>query len=176
MPVRMRPPRLEPRVSTKLCPNCSADVPAIANLCKHCFHDFHVVVPKKKSPLWTLLFLAVGTSFVAAAVFAHIYGTNKVMNIAIDKGTKSIVFTTKYPDHTEAERVLWKDIAFIEYLKGASPAPYQVWVVTTSGERFEFSEGNEPQDAESRRLAESIGKSPDSIIVKDSYAGAQGRE
>ena len=46
-------------MNTKICPNCNAEVPGVAHLCKHCFHDFHVVMPKRKSPLFTLLFLAV---------------------------------------------------------------------------------------------------------------------
>ncbi len=157
-------------MSTKICPNCNVEVLAIANLCKYCFHDFLYVAPKKQSPLWTLLFLAVGTSFVSAAVFAYIYGQQKAMNISIDKENKSLVFTTKYPDHTEAKRVLWKDISSVEYLKNAGSPPFQVWVVTVSGERHEFAAGNEMQDVEARQLAETIGKP---LTEKGGYEGSR---
>lgn len=157
-------------MSTKICPNCNVEVLAIANLCKHCFHDFHYVAPKKQSPLWTLLFLAVGTSFVSAAVFAHIYGQQKVVNISIDKDNKSLVFTTKYPDRTEAKQVAWKDISTVEYIKNTRPAPFQVWVVTVSGDRYAFAEGSVMLDVEARRLAETIGKP---VTEKDEYEGTR---
>ncbi len=154
-------------MSTKICPNCSAEVPAIANLCKHCFHDFHYVPPKKKSPLWTVLFLILGTSVVAAMVFAHIYSRQKVMHISLDRETKSIVFTTKYPDRTDADRVNFGDIASVEYLKNATGKPYQVWVVTTSSKRFLYAESNDMLTTEAHRLAETISRP---LVERDAAA------
>ncbi len=154
-------------MSTKICPNCNAEVPAIANLCKHCFHDFHYVPPKKKSPLWTLLFLALGTSVVSAMVFAHIYAQQKVMNISIDRETKSIVFTTKYPDRTDADRVAWGDIASVEYLKNGEGKPHQVWVVTTGSKRYLYSESNDMLTIEAHRLAETIARP---LVERDAAA------
>ncbi len=145
-------------MSTKICPNCNAEVPAIANLCKHCFHDFHVVPPPKKSPFWTLLFLALGTSFVAAMVFAHIYGQQKVMTNVVDKETKSIVFTTKTPDDVTSERVYWKDVSAIEYLTQTRPLSQQLWVVRTDSKRFLYSESNENLTIDAHRLSETVGK------------------
>ncbi len=143
-------------MSTTICPNCNAEVPAIANLCKHCFHDFHYVPPKKKSPLWTLLFLALGTSLVSAMVFAHIAAQQKVMNISIDRETQSIVFTTKYPDRTEADRVKWSEVASVEYLLHGEGKLFQVWVVTTGSKRYLYSESDDMLTLEAHRLAETI--------------------
>jgi ribosomal protein L40E len=154
-------------VSTKLCPNCNADVPAIANLCKHCFHDFHRVEPRKKSPLWTLLFLALGTSLVSAMAFAHIYAQQKVMNISIDRETASIVFTTKYPDRTDAERVKWSDVSSVEYLLHGEGKLYQVWVVTTGSKRYLYSESDDMLTIEAHRLAETIGRP---LVERDATA------
>ena len=154
-------------MSTKICPNCNAEVPAIANLCKQCFHDFHYVAPKKKSPLWTLLFLALGTSIVSAMVFAHIYAQQKVMHISIDRETASIVFTTKYPDRTDADRVKWSDVASVEYLLHGEGKLYQVWIVTTGGKRYLYSESNDMLTVDAHRLAETI-KRP--LVERDATA------
>lgn len=156
------------RVSTKICPNCNAEVPSIANLCKHCFHDFHVVVAPKKSPWWTLLFLGVGTSIVAAWAFAYLQGQYKTSNISIDRGSQLMVFTTKYPDRTEASRVYFKDVAQVEYVKNTAPQPFMIFVVTKKGERFTFAGSGEPIDYKARDLATELGAT---VIEKDEYAG-----
>ena len=152
----------------KNCPNCHAEVPAIANLCKHCMHDFNVQAPKKSNPLWTILFLALATAMVSAMVFAHIYGQQKDTHITVDRETKSIVFTTKYPDRTDVDRVFWKDISSVEYLKNTQPLPFQVWVVTNNGDRFEYTESREMLDVDAQRLADMIGKT---VVIKDEYKG-----
>lgn len=164
-------------MSTKICPNCNAEVPAIANLCKHCFHDFHIVPPKKKSPLWTLLFLAVGTALVMSMVFAHIYAQQRLVNITIDKSTESIVVVTTFPEkeadgrnRQETVRVPWKEVASIEYIKNTEPAPYQVWFITTNGDRYEYTEGRDLLDIEAQRLSDTIHKP---VIIKDLYEGPE---
>ena len=60
-------------MSTKICPNCNAEVPGVAHLCKHCFHDLHVVVPKRKSPLFPILFFAVGSALVSAMAYGYMF-------------------------------------------------------------------------------------------------------
>ncbi|MSQ02410.1 MAG: hypothetical protein EXR71_11055 [Myxococcales bacterium] len=154
-------------MSTKICPNCNAEVPAIANLCKHCFHDFHYVAPKKKSPVWTLLFLGVGTSFVMASIFAFMYGQQKVTTSVVDRETKSMVFTTKTPHDVTTDRVYWKDISAVEDVRHAKPVPYQVWVVKTDGSRYLYAEDTDTLTIEAFRLAEKIGKT---VVPKDASA------
>jgi len=156
------------RVSTKICPNCNAEVPQIANLCRHCFHDFHVVAPKRKSPWWTLLFLGVGTSLVASLAFNYMYGQFRTQNISIDKETESIVFTTKTPDNIDAQRVFWKDVASVEYVRNTRPMTFMVYVVTSRGERHVYAGGNDPIDFKARELAELIGKP---VVEIDEYDG-----
>jgi ribosomal protein L40E len=153
-------------VNVKNCPNCNAEVPSVANLCKHCFHDFNVVVPKKKSPLFTLLFLAVGTALVSAIAYGYIYDQNKTSKISLDQETESIVFTTRYADHIESDRVFWKDVTTVEYVKNTQPRPFEVAVVTTKGERFVFEQGDDPLDYQAQQLADTI-KRP--LSVKDQY-------
>lgn len=133
-------------MSTKICPNCNAEVPSVAHLCKHCFHDFHVVVPKAKSPLFPILLFAVGSALVSAAAYGYIHNQNKAYNISIDQETQSMVFTTVYADRTVADRVYWADIRTIEYVKNASPRPYEVAVITKDGRRFIYQQGDDMLD------------------------------
>ena len=151
-------------MSTKICPNCNAEVPNVAHLCKHCFHDFHVVVPKKKSPLFTILFLAVGTALVSAGVYGYIHGQNRTFKISLDQETESIVFTTRYTDRTEADRVFWKDVSMVEYVKNTSPRPFEVAVVTLKGSRYVYQQSDEPIEYQAQQLADMI-KRP--IVTKD---------
>ena len=155
-------------MSSKICPNCNAEVPEIANLCKHCFHDFHTVAPKKKTALWTVLRQAFGTANVSAMAFSYVAGQHRMQKISVDRETKSIVFTTTWADRTEAERVLWKDVASVEYIRNTKPRPFQVDVVTTSGERYVYSSSNEPLDYEARSLGEMVGKA---VVEKDEFKG-----
>jgi uncharacterized protein (UPF0333 family) len=143
-------------LSTKVCPNCSAEVTSVANLCKYCFHDFNVVIPKKKSALFTVLFLAVGTAIVSAMAFAYIHDQNKTFKISVDQETKSIVFTTTYSDHTEADRVYFKDINAVEYVKNAQPRPFEV-AILTGNKRYVFEQSSDPLDYKAKTLAEQLG-------------------
>lgn len=153
-------------MSTKICPNCGAEVPSIANLCKHCFHDFHVVVPKKKSPLFTLLVLAFSCAIVAAIVFGYVKGQHRTYKISVDQETQSIVFTTKYADRTEADRVYFKDISTVEYATNTHPMPFEVAVVTTSGKRYIYQQGTDPLDFQAKQLGEYVQKP---VVTKSEY-------
>lgn len=151
-------------MSTKICPNCNAEVLGVAHLCKHCFHDFHMVLPKKKSPLFTILFLAVGTALVSAIAYGYIHGQNRTFKISLDQETESIVFTTTYSDRTEADRVFWKDVSMVEYVKNTSPRPFEVAIVTTKGGRFVYQQSDEPMENQAQQLSDMI-KRP--IVIKD---------
>lgn len=151
-------------MSTKICPHCNAEVPSVAHLCKHCFHDFNVVVPKKKSPLFTVLFLAVGTALVSAMAYGYIHSQNKTYKISLDQETQSIVFTTRYTDRTEADRVFWKDVSMVEYVKNTSPRPFEIAIVTTKGARYTYQQGDEQLEYQASQLSDMI-KRP--MVVKD---------
>ncbi len=153
-------------MNTKYCPNCNAEVPSVANLCKHCFHDFNLTVPRKKSPLFTLLFLAVGTALVSAMAYGYIYNQNKTYKISLDQETQSIVFTTRYADRTEADRVYFKDVSAVEYVKNAQPRPFEVGVVTVKGIRYVYEQGDDPLEYQAQQLADLV-KRP--LTIKDQY-------
>ena len=157
-------------MNTKICPNCNAEVPGVAHLCKHCFHDFHVVMPKRKSPLFTLLFLAVGTALVSAAAYGYIHSQNRTFKISIDQETKSMVFTTRYTDKTDVDRVYFKDVATVKYVMNTSPHMFEVDVVTIKGDRFVYQQSDEPLEYAARLLGENIGKP---VVIRDE-SGAPG--
>lgn len=145
-------------MSTKICPNCNAEVPSVAHLCKHCFHDFHVVMPKRKSPLFPVLLFAAGSAIVAAIAYGYMHDANRTYNISLDQETESIVFTTVYSDRTEADRVYFKDISTIEYVKNTSPRNFEVAVLTTKGERFIYMQSDEPLEYQGSQLADGLKK------------------
>lgn len=145
-------------MSTKVCPNCGAEVPQIANLCKQCFHDFKAPVVKRKSPLFSVLLLALGCAIVSAIAFGYMQDQNKTFKISIDKETQSIVFTTRYATRTEADRVFFKDIASIEYVYNTHPRPFEVAVVTAKGDRYIYKQGDTPMDDQARALGELTGR------------------
>jgi ribosomal protein L40E len=161
---------LEPLLSTKICPNCNAEVTNVANLCKHCFYDFNTPPSKKKSPLWPMIFLLFGTSMVAAMAVAYQKDAGQSSRVTIDQETESIVFTTTWADRTEAERIEYKEIASIELNRNATPMRYQIDVLTVKGERYLFSQSNSPLDMEAQKLSETT-KRP--LVVKDDSPAAK---
>jgi hypothetical protein len=154
----------ESSLSTKNCPNCGAEVPSVANLCKHCFHDFHMVVPKRKSPLFPILLFAVGTAIVTALTYGYVHGQQRTFKISVDTETESIVFTTRYADRTEADRVYFKDISAVEYVMNARPRPFEIAIVTTGGDRFVYQQADEPLDFAATQLGELLEKP---VVRKD---------
>lgn len=150
----------------KNCPNCGNDVPDVANLCKHCFHDFHMVVVKRKSPLFPFLLFAIGAAIAVAGAYSYRQGMNRTYRISVDNETKSMVFTTKTATETNVDRVYFKDVADVEYVLNARPRPFEVAVVTVSGERFVYQQAEEPLDIVAMQLSEVIGKP---VVRKDQY-------
>ncbi len=155
-------------MSTKFCPNCGAEVPAIANLCKHCFHDFNVKLPKKKSPWWSLLFLFFGCSIVLAMAFAYVNDAQRSYRVAVDEETASMVFTTTFGNgSTSAERVYFKDISKIEYVKNTRPRPFEIAVITVSGDRLVYQQGADDLDLAALALRDMTGRP---LEERDEYA------
>lgn len=128
----------------------------VANLCKHCFHDFKAPVVKRKSPLFPIVLLGLGCAIVSAIAFGYMQDQNKTFKISIDRETESIVFTTRYATRTEADRVYFKDVATVEYVKNTQPRPFEVAILTTKGERYVYKQGDEPLDYQAKQLSELI--------------------
>lgn len=153
-------------MSTKICPNCNAEVPSVANLCKHCFHDFNTIPPKKKSPWFTLLVLAASTAIVAAMAFSYIHSQSRTFKISVNKETEQIVFVTKYADKTESDTVPFREVSAIEYVQNARPRPFEIAILTTHGDRHVFQQADEQLDVQARQLGEFLDKP---VVTKDLY-------
>lgn len=145
-------------MSHKICPNCNAEVPSVANLCKHCFHDFHTVVAKRSSPLWPVLFLAFGSGVVSAMAYQSMHADSRTSRVAIDGETERIVFTDVYSDGPVSQQVFFKDIESVEYKMDGSPRPFEVAVITSAGDRFVMSQADEPLDFKARQVADMLDK------------------
>ena len=58
-------------------------------------------------------------------------------------GTPQVVFTKKFADHTETERVPFADIAKIEHIFGGPHATFEVVAIGTDGTRYTIKESND---------------------------------
>ena len=154
-------------MSTKTCPSCHEDVPVAAPRCKHCFHDFSEEPPKKSSGLVGLLGLLAAMAVIGAATFWFVSNRSGQENIVVDESTSSIVFTTKYSDRMETERVGFDEVATVELVMGGSEATWVVNVVTNDGDRKAIKLSD---DSSLKGYAEHIAAVMDKPLVEDSKA------
>jgi ribosomal protein L40E len=156
-------------MNMKICPNCNAEVPDVANLCKHCFHDFNLPPPKKNSPFWSLLIGAFGTALFGAILYTVVPSRVMVSNVTLDPETESFIFTTTYSDkRISAERVRFKDISAIELNRNASPKHYQIDLITIAGKHHTYAQSDTPLEGDAQRLADTS-KRP--LVIKDDGTG-----
>jgi hypothetical protein len=132
-------------LDTKTCPSCSAEVPVEASRCKHCFHDFAEAAakPSRSNPMIALLGFILLLCVVGGGTFYFIGERAASERTVIDPETQSIVFTKKYADRTETDRVAFSNIAKIEHIFGGPHATFEVVAIATDGERYSIKESNE---------------------------------
>ena len=130
-------------MDSKTCPSCNADVPVEASRCKHCFHDFSEVPKKKGNPMVALLAFILLLCMVGGGTFYFIGQRSASERTVVDPETQSIVFTKKFADHTETDRVAFADIAKIEHIFGGPHATFEVVAIGTDGTRYTIKESND---------------------------------
>lgn len=141
----------------KDCPSCAATVPAVARLCKHCFHDFQAVPEKKSSNNFIgLLVLLVLLGAMGAGTFGYIYSTNAAEKIVVDAETQSLVITRTTASGTTTNRVNFADVTKVEYVK--EPGEFKIVAVTTKDERFLIQLSGKPIDGHAEHVAAVIDK------------------
>jgi hypothetical protein len=145
-------------VSTKTCPNCENAVPAVANLCKHCAHDFNTPVVQPRSPWIPLGALALGTGLVAVWAFSTMRDAHKGSTVFLDEETKRVVVIETYPDRREATQVPFEDVAGLEYVKNGTPHPFEFALVSKNDERFVVSAGEASLDPKVKQYEQALGK------------------
>ena len=154
-------------MATKTCPSCSEEVPLAAPRCKHCFHDFTEAAPKKGRGIVGLLGLIAAMAVIGGIVLFGINERAGQEMIVIDEETSSIVFTTKFADHTETERVRFDEVSNVEVVMGGSTATWEVAVVTVDGSRRVV---NLSDDKSLKGYAEHIAAVMDKPLVEKSEA------
>lgn len=155
-------------MATKDCPSCGAEVPAQAPRCKHCFHDF-TEAPKKSgmSGLVGFLLMLAAMAIIGTATFWFVGQRQAQERIVVDEETQSIVFTTKYADRTETDRVKFDDVAKVEVIMGGSNATWEVVVVTVDDQRRTI---NLSKDKSLKGYAEHVSAVMDKPLVEKSLA------
>ena len=79
-------------MATKTCPACGAEVPQVAQRCKHCFHDFDETPVKKRGLVILLGFVAMMAIF-GASTLAWVFYFSVAEKIVVDAETQSIVIS-----------------------------------------------------------------------------------
>lgn len=146
-------------MSTKTCPSCQEEVPTAAPRCKHCFHDFTEAPPKKSGGPIALLGMLAVMALIAAGVF-YLKGQRPgAESVLVDAETASVIFTTKYKDRTETDRVNFDQVANVEMVTGGKGARYQIVLVTLSGDRYVLeSSDSKPLSGQAEHYAAVIDK------------------
>ena len=147
-------------MSTKTCPSCGADVPSFATVCKHCFHNFTAVAPRKTNPVVILLGFMVAGAVIGAAVFAHVYYNHAAERIVVDAETKSIVITRTTAAKTSTNRVDFAEVSRVEYVMGGDSAAFEVVAITSEGERIVIQADEQPLFGEAEKYAQVMGNKP----------------
>lgn len=141
----------------KECPSCSADVPESATRCKECFHDF-TEQPRARSggPIFLLGALA-AMAIVGSLTLWFVISRPVEEHILVDDSTQSIVWTRQYRGRVETDRLMWDDVAKLEYVLKASGA-FEIVAVTSTGERKIIQEDVHPLKTEASHYAQVMEK------------------
>jgi hypothetical protein len=146
-------------METKECPSCYADVPTVASRCKHCFHDFNEVPPKKSNNLVGLLALLAVLVTIGSGTFWYASNGMKSERILVDAATQSIVVTRTSGSGTTTERVEFSDIDKVEYIMGGETKTFEIVAVTAQGGRYIIqASGDKPLKGHAEHIASVIDK------------------
>lgn len=130
-------------MANKTCPSCGESVPAAASRCKHCFHDFNEVAPRKNFSLVGFLAFLLVLATLGAGTMAYVYYSQVQEKIVVDAETQSIVFTRTTTSKTTTERLAFADVVKIEHVLGGETATFEVVAVTAKGERYIINQSSE---------------------------------
>jgi hypothetical protein len=145
-------------MSAKECPSCGAQVPATAARCKECFHEFSEGTTSARSWFGPLIVLGSVAMIAVSAtlVLMYVFAQPVEVRTIVDEETRSVVWTTKYRNSVQTDRVMFDEVAKVEHT--GESGMFQVIAVTTSGERKVISESKSNLDSEGRRFAQMMDK------------------
>lgn len=146
-------------MSTKDCPSCGTVVPVSAARCKECFHDFTEDDPQKNSSSGPLVLLATlaAMAVVGGLTFWWIASQPVDGRILVDQESQSVVWTQKYRDRVETDRLPFADIVKLEYVLRATGG-FEIVAITTAGERRIIEEDSRPLRTEATHYAQVMDK------------------
>lgn len=145
-------------MSTKTCPECNAEVPEVAQRCKHCFHDFSEDPPTQKGGLLVLLGFIAAMAIVGSGTFAYLFHYNASQDVIVDSETRDIVITRTSASGIETERIAFDSVAKIQHVTGGDEAMIEVVVVTKEGNRYVIKESDDtPQTGHAQHVAAKVG-------------------
>jgi hypothetical protein len=123
-------------MSTKTCPSCGSEVPESATRCKQCFHDFTAVperAAKRTGPLAVLASVA-AMAVVGSVILFYVVSRPVEERVLVDEDTRSVVWTRKFRNTIETDRLMFDEIAKLEYVR-TSDGGFEVAAVATDGTR-----------------------------------------
>jgi len=131
-------------MSYKTCPSCGSDVPEAATRCKQCFHDFTEPAVKQSKRVGPVAVLA---SFAAMAVVGSLllfYVVSRPVEerVLVDEDTRSVVWTRKFRTTVETDRLMFDEIAKLEYVR-TSDGGFEIVAVATDGTRHVIQQDEE---------------------------------
>ncbi len=145
-------------MATKECPSCGAEVPAVAQRCKHCFHDFTETPKKKNKGLVVLLGFIAAMAIIGAGTMSWVFYFSGSEKVVVDAETQSVVITHKTATATSTDRIPFSDIAKVEHVMGGDHAMFEVVLVTKNGDRYTIKQSSDkPLVAHAEHVAAVIG-------------------
>lgn len=125
----------------KECPSCGAEVPAAANRCKECFHDF-TETKKRSFGLIGLLAGFTAMALVGAGTFWYIANTPVNESILVSEETHTIDFVKQYRSGAKTESLAWDEIGKLEHIIKAN-GDFEIIAVKKNGDRVRIMESRD---------------------------------
>ena len=140
----------------KTCPQCGTEAPSSAFRCKQCMYEYGAKKGRSWGPILLLATFAVMT-LVASGVFFVQSRRALEYSSVVDPETQSIRFVTTYGSGPVTENVRFDRIGRIvhEHMKNGS---FEMYVVTTDGEKKLLLSGLEPMTGQVTKYGEMMKK------------------
>lgn len=144
-------------MATKTCPNCGAEVPTVAKLCRDCFHDFTVVKPPNNGPL-ILLGLITAMSVLGALTLGWISSVPTDERIQVNGETRTVNFVRQYTTGVKTEKIPFDQITALEHVVDGGGI-FRVIAIQADGTRVPLKVSRErSQKTITEKWAELMGK------------------
>lgn len=159
-------------METKTCPSCGADVPAVANRCRHCFHDFHVKAPARGRGAASFVAALAGMAVVSAATFWWMSQQPTDTQILVDGSSRTIQWVQQFQDgDLKTDRVAFDDVVRVEYRVSGMGDNEIAVVLADGGRKVVEARRNQNLQLKAEEYAKLIGKP---LELKDETKAAFG--